>query len=511
MSRPRVLAASALLCAAAAFTSITSAQTTFNPRYTAFSEDPSFTEPPPLELLQADLNGDGVPDFIAAQGNQELLSNSSGGYTLHHFSSSALEGGDMPLVAGDFNGDGKNDVLFYAYTGGSNLFVIGYGDGAGNYPTTKTIPNLPGIVTGEFSEVVAQATDVNGDGRPDLILANLVVSNPSNPIVNVRLYLNNGSGFTDQGNIYSGAPSQNTNGYSVGIQLLLGDYDSDGHADIALVDGNLIVLYGDGRGHFTTKAVDTGSPTLAFAAADMNEDGRTDLVGVDVDQTIHVFLSQAGRTFSQSAISAPDIAQTAFSFPPILADFDGNGRKDIGFVSASSDYSQYGFNAEYQTGSNTWKLGTFTPVDTFAAYYGMIPFVGFSPGNYNHDQKADVALFTDDSTAANHPNSADVLLNTGGKAIGSCAAPAIGIHVCSPGTSSASPVKFSFSATSFYPVRKMEVWVDGVKKSETYHVVGNQGFADVSLALSAGTHQVSFFSGGFDGSVQKKTVTLKVP
>jgi hypothetical protein len=57
----------------------------------------------------------------------------------------------------------------------------------------------------------------------------------------------------------------------------------------------------------------------------------------------------------------------------------------------------------------------------------------------------------------------------------------------------------------------MEVWVDGVKKSETYHVVGNQGFSDVSLTLSAGTHRVSFFSCGFDGTVTNKTISVKVP
>ena len=95
--------------------------------------------------------------------------------------------------------------------------------------------------------------------------------------------------------------------------------------------------------------------------------------------------------------------------------------------------------------------------------------------------------------------------------VGNCALPVIGINVCSPGTSSVSPVKFSFSATSFYPIRKMEVWVDGAKKSETYHVVANQGFSDVSLALAKGKHTVSFFSGGFDGSVVKKTVTVQIP
>jgi hypothetical protein len=157
-----------------------------------------------------------------------------------------------------------------------------------------------------------------------------------------------------------------------------------------------------------------------------------------------------------------------------------------------------------------WQLGGFTAVDTFQSYFGDNPFFTLVAGDYTKDAKPDVILFA--TTDANtHPDSADFLINTGTHPVGSCAAPAIGIHVCSPGASSASPVRFSFSATSFYALRKMEVWVDGVKKSETYHVFANQGFSDVSLALSAGTHTVSFFSGTYDGGVTKKTITVSVP
>jgi hypothetical protein len=530
MAITRVLAASAFLLAAAAFTSFTSAQTTFSPHYAAFDGNPESSGPPPTQILQADLNRDGLPDFIATSGEQVLLSSGGGKYTVHHFSSSALIGGAMPLAAGDFNGDGKNDVLFYTFTGGNRLFVVAYGDGAGNFPTTKSVPNLSGFVTGKLGYVIAQATDVNGDGRPDLILADLVGAdtNAPNLTVNVRLYLNNGSGFTDKGNIYSyslpagaqgGVPFDDT----PALDLLLGDFDSDGHADVALrylyssnnsTDSNLFIVYGDGTGHFTSKAVYTHRATeLVFSAADMNDDGRTDLVGADVDQTIHTFRSNSGRTFSESVMSVPQLQQSYYNYPPLLADFDGNGLKDIGFVAASfgPTSSQFGFQAEYQTPSHTWQLGSFSAVDTFATYFGALPFIAYGIGSYNHDGKPDVALFTDDSTAQTHLNSADLLLNTGTKSVGNCAAPAIGINVCSPGTSSASTVKFSFSATSFYPIRKMEVWVDGVKKSETYHVFANQGFSDVSLALSAGTHQVSFFSGGFDGSVVKKSMTVQVP
>jgi hypothetical protein len=94
-----------------------------------------------------------------------------------------------------------------------------------------------------------------------------------------------------------------------------------------------------------------------------------------------------------------------------------------------------------------------------------------------------------------------------------CPAPASpGFHVCSPasGASAASPVKFNFSASSLYPIRKMEVWIDGTKRSETYNTVGQQAFANPSLNLSAGTHKVSLFSGAYDGSVQKTSYSLTV-
>jgi hypothetical protein len=252
---------------------------------------------------------------------------------------------------------------------------------------------------------------------------------------------------------------------------------------------------------------------FAFAAADMNDDGRTDLVGTNSDGSIHTFQSAVGRAFTESVIPASFFQNTVYtSYPPVIADFDGNGYKDIGYIARglNSGTNQLGLRAVYQTPTHVWQLGAFTAVDTFQSYFGDNPFFTLVAADYTKDAKPDVILFA--TTDANtHPDSADFLINTGTHAVGSCAAPAIGIHVCSPGASSASPVKFSFSATSFYPVRKMEIWVDGAKKSETYHVFANQGFSDVSLSLAAGKHTVSFFSGGFDGSVVKKTMTVTVP
>lgn len=506
MLMTRVLPAALLALASAVSLS---AQTTFAPRYAGFSGFPG-------TILQVDLNNDGIPDFIAGWDRaQELLSTGSGSYQRRDLPT----GSYIPLASGDFNNDGKADVLFYNFTGGSQLFDVGYGDGTGGF-TFKPVANLPGFVTGELGFVLGQSADINGDGRPDVVVAYY-----SSGSINVRAYINTGTTFTLSGVLFSykspnGSIGGNPGDYTPPADLLVGDYDADGHADFALrvlagsSQDNLWILYGDGQGHLTSKAVYTNRQSeFVFAAADINDDGYSDLVGTNADGSIHIFRGTTGRTFSESSIPATTLQHSMYTgYAPVVADLDGNGYKDVGYAAQSTvtNSNQWGLRAIYQTASHTWNLGSFNAADTFTYYNGWEPFYTTAVGDYNHDAKPDVTLFSSDA-ANTHPYSADLLLNTGTHPVGSCAAPAIGIHVCSPGGSSASPVHFSFSATSFYPLRKMEVWVDGVKKSETYHVFANQGFSDVSLSLSAGSHQVAFFSGTYDGGVTKKTMTVTVP
>ena len=533
MSRPRVLAACTLIVAAAAFTSLASAQTTYTPKYIPFNDSFGLNNSG-MPALQQDFNNDGIPDVTNGEfPTVEMLSTGAGNYHVIDSSGGAV-------ASGDFDNDGKADYLLYTQgpnyhsfsgTGGTltQPFYVAYGNGSGQF-TVKNAPALPGLTAG--AAVLGRATDINGDGRADLLL---LYYNASTSKVSLHVWLNNGNGFTDKGSAYSfaiasglslGGIQQNFD-YTSPFDLLLGDFDGDGHADVAIrvltsntggssgpSGSSLIVLYGGGNAAFTPKTVflNRGDEPV-FAAADMNDDGRSDLVATDVDGSLRYFRSNAGRTFTEAVISATTLSHSLwFQFPPILADFDGNGYKDIAFSALSTDptSNQAGVRVLYQTASHTWLLGAFAAADTFNEQRDWQPFDDVLGGDYNHDGKPDVALFAT-SYANTHPDSADLMLNTGSKPGGSCAAPAIGIHVCSPGASSASPVKFSFSATTFYPLRKMEVWVDGAKKSETYHVFANQGFSDVSLTLAGGTHTVSFFAGTFDGGVTKKTISLKVP
>ena len=56
----------------------------------------------------------------------------------------------------------------------------------------------------------------------------------------------------------------------------------------------------------------------------------------------------------------------------------------------------------------------------------------------------------------------------------------------------------------------MEVWIDGKKLSETYEVFADEGFSNVKLTLVPGSHKVSLFSGGFDGTVQHTSYDITV-
>jgi hypothetical protein len=58
-------------------------------------------------------------------------------------------------------------------------------------------------------------------------------------------------------------------------------------------------------------------------------------------------------------------------------------------------------------------------------------------------------------------------------------------------------VAFNVSATSFYRLRKLEIWVDAVKKRETYHVFGTQGYDH-----SAGKHTVGIYAVAMDESMK---------
>jgi len=494
------------LFAVIALAMIANAQS-FAPEYFPFN-----TRPP---AVQVDLNGDGIPDFIAQANNFqeiELLSSGGGAFTAQSF---YITGSAHPIASGDFNHDGKADVVFF------QPLEIGYGDGAGGFSSVQPISwsNANHV----FQYAAAQVADFNGDSKPDLAIAFDTIDEPNGgSTFQVAVFTNNGNGFNDGVTIFDRQlPSGSYPGfeYTTDLDLVLGDFDADGHADLVLrttendpinpgtPDIMVTIFYGNGNGGFSPSTVATTNDRFEIAAADMNNDGISDIVANF--NPIAIFYGHPNRSFTRTDLAT---VEDYYGITAMLADVNGDGRKDIVYPSSSpANTDNIGIRTLLQTSSGTFRNLAFEGIDTYYGGHGQVPFSQTSVGDYNRDGKPDVTLFSDEEIQ--HPWSADVLLNTRTRPNGSCQTPApVGIHVCSPVANSTvqNPVNFAFSATSFYPVRKMEVWIDGKKRSEKYEVFANEGFANVKLTLAPGTRRVGLFSGGFDGTVQRTSYNITV-
>ncbi len=247
----------------------------------------------PRSVAAADLFGRGKPDLISANSllaSFTVWTNIGAGNFVSNFSLSVGSPGfTVPewAAAADLNGDGKMDIIGACNNSDTRYLHLWTNNGAGGFAPAP-VPFLDPFLNG-FD--VAVPTDINGDGKPDLVLATEWISDSNR----VTVLTNNGSGELVLA------------GYSlltaVPNGLAVADVDGDGQLDVIAAIGpsvtSLIVLTNGGAGvfGFNTNITIASNPETV-AAADVNGDGRYDLISGNLNtfSGMSVFTNAAAFT-----------------------------------------------------------------------------------------------------------------------------------------------------------------------------------------------------------------------
>jgi hypothetical protein len=267
----------------------------------------------PFALALADLNGDGKPDMVVAN---ECISG------VINCNSESI--GGVGVLLG--NGDGTFQPAVSYNTGGTLVFSVAIGD-------------------------------VNGDGKPDIVATNLCEAYPcSGSTGGVSVLLGNGDGT------FQPAVSYSSGGFDASY-IAIGDVNGDGKLDLVVsnicqsiatcsTNGGVSVLIGNGDGTFQPAVSYSagGLNTSSVAIADLNGDGKLDLVVVnpcsisygcyDGPGEVGVLLGNGDGTFQPAVIYSSGDTDAEWV---AIGDLNGDGKPDL---VVSNFFSTNGYSGE---------------------------------------------------------------------------------------------------------------------------------------------------------------------
>jgi len=304
-----------------------------------------------ISAAAADVNGDDKPDLVVPNAcssngcsNSEpigvLLGNGDGTFqpAVTYGSGGVTSYGIGSVAIADVNGDGKPDLLVTNACGadsscinGSVGVLLGNGDG--------TFQSAVAYGSGGYFDRSVAVRDVNGDGKPDLIVSNNCTDSTCEGDGVVGVLLGNGDGTFQSAVAYS-------SGGKIAEWVAVADINRDGKPDLLVANGcntncskgTVGVLLGNGDGTFQPAVADeSGGDHKSLVVADVNKDGKPDVAVPNyASNTVDVLLGNGDGTFQPSVtygsggINARSVAVT---------DVNGDDKPDLLVVNECTDFN----------------------------------------------------------------------------------------------------------------------------------------------------------------------------
>ncbi|MEG4067151.1 DUF4347 domain-containing protein [Microcoleus sp. Pol11C2] len=288
------------------------------------------------------------------------------GHVLNTFKQTptGLTTGNLPtaIVSQDFNGDGLPDLAVANRSSDSVSILLGTSQGNFGTATNLTLGSggsPSGIVAGNF----------NGDSLPDLAVSVAIGGD-----IGGGAYVFLGTG---QGNF------SNPNNFGPGITkeaIAAGDFNQDNFADLVVAEDNQVsIALGNGQGTFGNfNNVGTATNPLAIAIGDFNGDNNLDVVATNRNpaNSVSIFFGSGQGTFGNPTNLNVGTSPSAIA----VGDFNADGRSDLAVANAGNQ------NVSILSGTGQ---GTFSNPANFN--------VGLSPddiavGDFNADGQPDLAV-----------------------------------------------------------------------------------------------------------------------
>ena len=278
----------------------------------------------PASVATLDINGNGKVALISANFNDDTLTvltnNGSGGFG----SNATLNVGSNPqcVAAADVNGDGKPDLISANYGDGTLTVWTNNGSGGFGFNATLDVGSGP-----DSSPVYVTTVDIHKNGKPDLISANSYDGT-------LTVLTNDGSG----GFGYNATLSVGLSAGSSPNSIAVADVNGDGKLDLISAnsgDNTLTVYTNDGGNGFVfSTTFFVGSVPYSVAAADVNGDGKVDLISANAGSASLTVWTNNG---SGGFVLAATLPAGNLPVCVIAADVNGDNKADLIYADASTN------------------------------------------------------------------------------------------------------------------------------------------------------------------------------